>query len=466
MKILKLGILTVLLTFYYSDISAKCDCKGNEVIYVCQNGKTKRVNCSAQTSPNVYCGPCNQKPDCTPGAKCDDRNPCTKWDKYDENCNCYGKFADADYDGVCDAVDTCPGGDDLKDKNKNGMADDCENRSPPTCAECPTDDEGKITMCWIPTHPANFHTVKASCEWLAHFFDEKGQLKGKSVCGPCSCELIGEKDSDGDGKCDSKDGCPYDPYRTKPGPCGCEDCPSPACDDPCQVQGDSEYEWIDKISLNALENQTGNDGGYGDYTNLILELGQGDSLSVWIFPDFLQEPCRLDVKGYIDWNGDCDFDDPGELVVDNQTSAENGADIAVPEDAKAGDLTVRLMIHNGRLKSACQECIDGEVEDYTLRVFSRHVVDKPSSIKDVQTKALQVYPNPIFENDAFVVRLGKKQYKENDLTIFNSSGDLMLKQSLYPGETEFNSRTLPPGLYFFELKNELGTFREKVIITK
>ena len=44
-----------------SEVSAKCDCNGNEIITVYQNGQTKRVNRSAQSDPNVFCVPCNLK---------------------------------------------------------------------------------------------------------------------------------------------------------------------------------------------------------------------------------------------------------------------------------------------------------------------------------------------------------------------------------------------------------------------
>jgi hypothetical protein len=45
---------------------------------------------------------------------------------YDNNCNCTGTFADDDNDGVCDAEDVCPGGDDNLDVNNNGIPDDCD----------------------------------------------------------------------------------------------------------------------------------------------------------------------------------------------------------------------------------------------------------------------------------------------------------------------------------------------------
>ena len=282
-------VLTLLLVLSFSDLDAKCDCKGNEIIYVCQNGETKRVNCSALSDPNVFCGPCNQKPNCTPGAPCNDKNPCTKWDRYDDNCNCYGKLADEDKDGVCDAKDICPDGDDLKDKNKNGMPDDCENRPPPACTECPADNHGKITLCWIPTHKDNMRTVKGKCEYLERFFDESGNLKRDNRCGPCKCEFIGDVDTDGDGVCDRKDECPNNPDKHKPGPCGCDD-------------QDSDQDWVcdaDDVCLGHNDKEDADDDGIPDGCDPCPNN-----------PNIKQEPgpCGCDDQDS-DGDGVCDNDD-------------------------------------------------------------------------------------------------------------------------------------------------------------
>ncbi len=72
-------------------------------------------------------------PSCTPGTSCNDNDPCTINDVYDNNCNCAGTFQDADNDTVCDANDQCPGFDDRIDLNNNGIPDGCETTSCSTC---------------------------------------------------------------------------------------------------------------------------------------------------------------------------------------------------------------------------------------------------------------------------------------------------------------------------------------------
>lgn len=69
------------------------------------------------------------------GIACDDGNPCTINDAYDENCNCAGILTiDSDNDGTCDALDICPGGEDNLDGDNDGVPDACD--------QCPGFNDG------------------------------------------------------------------------------------------------------------------------------------------------------------------------------------------------------------------------------------------------------------------------------------------------------------------------------------
>lgn len=60
------------------------------------------------------------------GTTCNDNNACTTSDQLDANCNCVGIFEDSDNDGICDANDICPGGDDSIDSDNDGTPDFCD----------------------------------------------------------------------------------------------------------------------------------------------------------------------------------------------------------------------------------------------------------------------------------------------------------------------------------------------------
>jgi len=65
---------------------------------------------------------------CAIGTACDDGDACTVNDVYVENCQCAGVVSDQDRDGVCDANDVCPNGNDTVDLDNNGIPDDCDSQ--------------------------------------------------------------------------------------------------------------------------------------------------------------------------------------------------------------------------------------------------------------------------------------------------------------------------------------------------
>ncbi|MFQ5445890.1 MAG: carbohydrate-binding protein, partial [Saprospiraceae bacterium] len=60
------------------------------------------------------------------GRPCDDGDPCTVLDVYAYDCSCVGITLDTDNDGVCDALDQCPGHDDNLDNDNDGVPDFCD----------------------------------------------------------------------------------------------------------------------------------------------------------------------------------------------------------------------------------------------------------------------------------------------------------------------------------------------------
>ena len=85
---------------------------------------------TACTQPNGYVSndlDCNPNDgNVYPGGSCNDGEVCTTGDVYDSDCNCSGVEQDSDGDGVCDANDVCPGGDDGIDSDGDGTPDFCD----------------------------------------------------------------------------------------------------------------------------------------------------------------------------------------------------------------------------------------------------------------------------------------------------------------------------------------------------
>jgi len=126
---------------------------------------------------------CDNSGGCIPWTSCDDGNPLTIADKWDDDCNCVGSFIgyDFDNDGVYDYEDNCvytynPG---QADSDQDGIGDICDNT--PTCTPGTPCDDG---------NPSTFpDTFDANCN--------------------CNGPIVTIIDSDNDGIFDINDNCPF-----------------------------------------------------------------------------------------------------------------------------------------------------------------------------------------------------------------------------------------------------------------
>ncbi len=101
---------------------------------------------------------------CKPGIACNDNDACTTGDVYDNDCNCAGTFVDSDWDGVCDAEDICPDGDDTIDVDNNGIPDACDSSGNTACNGC------LVVLDNFP-HVENFESSLSVCQYSDEDFD-------------------------------------------------------------------------------------------------------------------------------------------------------------------------------------------------------------------------------------------------------------------------------------------------------
>lgn len=182
-------------------------------------------------------------------------------------------------------------GTDCADADNNGLADACQPSPPPVpgaccvgfaCSVVTLDDcaavggqfrgEGSTCdgspcgvppgACCLPAGGCVSTANAAACAASGGVFQGHGTVCGSVVClvDPCF------RDSDGDGTVDCLDGCPLDPQRTSPGPCGCNALDSdgdgvPDCIDNCPTvsnpsQADSNGNGIG----DACDDETGRPG--------------------------------------------------------------------------------------------------------------------------------------------------------------------------------------------------------------
>ncbi|MDD4651151.1 MAG: SdrD B-like domain-containing protein [Methanothrix sp.] len=82
------------------------------------------------------------------------------------------------------------------------------------------------------------------------------------------------------------------------------------------------------------------------------------------------------LQAWMDFNGDGDFEDAGEHIASDQSlsAGETKLDFSVPTDAQVGDTYARLRFCSSSGLASYGLALDGEVEDYLVKITSRYIL--------------------------------------------------------------------------------------------
>jgi len=220
----------------------------------------------------------------------------------------------------------------------------------------------------------------------------------------------------------------------------------------CEAGGEiSQYQWIDLVELNNLSNETGNDNGYGDYTNLTAIVQRGTAPTIYISKG-PNTNYRFYWTVYIDFNQDGDFTDQDELLLSG-SSESNGrlySNLQIPLSAKLGNTRMRVAMKYSDAAAACEVFQYGEVEDYTIKVtetgpdhYSHRPAVATAKSLDNQSAVFEVnlFPNPT--SDWLTITTNQLAA---DAEIYDALGR-RVRQVLVNGKTEIEVKTLPAGVY-------------------
>ncbi|MGB3868071.1 MAG: thrombospondin type 3 repeat-containing protein [Flavobacteriales bacterium] len=139
------------------------------------------------------------------GSSCNDGDPCTVNDMLDENCQCVGTFLDSDGDGICNAQDNCP-------YTPGQIGSPCDDGDPCTvndivnadcqCAGTYQDSDADGTCDALDDCPLVPGMIGSACD------DGDPCTVDDVLNSDCQCAGTQLQDSDGDGICDLLDACP------------------------------------------------------------------------------------------------------------------------------------------------------------------------------------------------------------------------------------------------------------------
>jgi hypothetical protein len=145
----------------------------------------------------------------------------------------------------------------------------------------------------------------------------------------------------------------------------------------CSSAGQSQVlEYLSQLWIGStVINNSGRDNGYGDFTNVIVPLTQGQPVNGYLsglvpFPEY--ENYGI----WIDYNHDNDFTDAGEQVVTLYSDFTGliAFNFTVPASAPLGPTRMRVIMDHDNPALPCGVYARGETEDYTVLINDNSIV--------------------------------------------------------------------------------------------
>jgi Zn-dependent metalloprotease len=163
----------------------------------------------------------------------------------------------------------------------------------------------------------------------------------------------------------------------------------------CTTTGTTPHEYIDNVTIGSINNTSGNNNGYGDYTALSTNLSIGSSATIKLTPGFTGTSYVEYWTVFIDYDQDGVFANPAEKVATGHGKNAITKSFAVPSTAKTGTTRMRIIMHygNGRPKT-CGSYKNGEAEDYTININSGDP-SEPGPDPDQLFSNVSIFPNPV-----------------------------------------------------------------------
>ncbi|MGV3695874.1 reprolysin-like metallopeptidase [Flavobacterium sp.] len=224
----------------------------------------------------------------------------------------------------------------------------------------------------------------------------------------------------------------------------------------CTSQGNSTAdEYINRVQLGTINNTSGNNGGYGNFTSISTNLVRGTSNTVTITPAWTGTVYSEAYRVWIDYNKDGDFLDAGEQVFNrNRTTATPiSGSFTVPTTALLGTTRMRVSMKYNASPTSCEAFSYGEVEDYTVNITSTARIDDAAITK----VSFSLYPNPVKGDVLNISNLESP----STYRIFN-----MMGQELASGKIENDAifvGSLNTGTFLIEVSNGTSTTTKRFI---
>lgn len=139
----------------------------------------------------------------------------------------------------------------------------------------------------------------------------------------------------------------------------------------CASKGNNvNDEYINRVQLGTINNLSGANAGYGNFTAMSTNITKGSAYTITITPAWTGTVYSEGYAVWIDYNIDGDFADAGEQVYSRAatTTTPVSGSFTVPSSASTGATRMRVSMKYNAIPTSCETFTYGEVEDYTVNI--------------------------------------------------------------------------------------------------
>jgi hypothetical protein len=232
--------------------------------------------------------------------------------------------------------------------------------------------------------------------------------------------------------------------------------------------------FIKKVSMETINNTSGNNGGYADFTSQSATLLKGATYTIELTPGFSTGGYQLEYwTVYIDYNHDGVFE-PNEIVGEGHNYIRVNKSFPVPATALNGATRMRIQMQaNAQETNPCATFTYGEVEDYTVILTTSspnlaHTNTEFNNSTENEITDFKLYPNPA--NNNLHLDIMANTDGNIKMNVYSLTGQklMSLENPAVPGLNNFNLNTgkLTNGVYILKIENEGHTSYRRFMISK
>lgn len=128
--------------------------------------------------------------------------------------------------------------------------------------------------------------------------------------------------------------------------------------------------YINKVSMETINNLSGNNGGFGDFTSQSANLYKTATYTIELTPGFVSGAAYFEYwTVYIDYNQNGIFE-ANEIVAKGHGAIRINKSFPIPATATNGPTRMRIQMQEGIQETdPCAIYTYGEVEDYTVVIM-------------------------------------------------------------------------------------------------